>query len=274
MNEVIRVQKRPNEFVLMDKGFLENPELSWKAKGILAYLLTKPNTWKVIVKDLVSRSTDGKSAIYSALKELTEKGYYAKNPIRDSENKRIECWRGIVSEMPMDSLLSDFQDIENQEIENQDPENQEHSNNYISNNDKSNNQSSPVLSGVTGRQEAIEAYTEIIKDNIGYADLVIAKKYDLGLIDEFVAIILDVLISSGKTIRIGGEDKPRELVKHTLLRLDYGDIDLVLEQFKGLTCKIRKKKQYILSMLYHAKLESNLHYTNLVSADMWRGGVI
>ncbi|GHU76592.1 hypothetical protein FACS1894188_09350 [Clostridia bacterium] len=32
LNEVIRVQKRPNSFITMDKGFVENPNLSWKAK--------------------------------------------------------------------------------------------------------------------------------------------------------------------------------------------------------------------------------------------------
>lgn len=38
-DEVIRVRKSPNRFVVMDKTFLEDSRLSYKAKGILAYLL-------------------------------------------------------------------------------------------------------------------------------------------------------------------------------------------------------------------------------------------
>lgn len=47
LNEVIRVKKRPSNFVMMDKTFLEDDRLSYKAKGLLAYLLSKPDDWKV-----------------------------------------------------------------------------------------------------------------------------------------------------------------------------------------------------------------------------------
>jgi len=130
LNEVIRIQKRPNGFVMLDKGFIENENLSWKAKGILAYLLSKPDNWKVIIKDLVNHSTDGKAAVYSGLKELSEQGYYKKVPVRDSKGKRISHWEGTISEVPMESLentpsslLTDFQEIDNQDVENQDIDN-------------------------------------------------------------------------------------------------------------------------------------------------------
>ncbi len=72
LNEIIRVKKCQNNFVMMDKTFLEDTRLSFKAKGILAYLLSKPDNWKVIVGNLVNSSTDGKKAIYSGLKELKD----------------------------------------------------------------------------------------------------------------------------------------------------------------------------------------------------------
>ena len=79
-----------------------------------------------------------------------------------------------------------------------------------------------VLSEKTDGQESyatnkIQILKEVIKDNIGYTDLAIAKKYDIGLVNEFVSIILDILLSSSKAIRIGGDDKSRELIKHILL---------------------------------------------------------
>ena len=85
LNEVIRVQKRPSNFVMMDKSFLEDIRLSYKAKGILAYLLSKPDNWKVIVGNLVNYSTDGKASVYAGLKELKECGYYEKIPIRNTQ---------------------------------------------------------------------------------------------------------------------------------------------------------------------------------------------
>ncbi|MBO5459690.1 MAG: hypothetical protein J5981_05515, partial [Lachnospira sp.] len=78
LNEIIRIKKRPSNFVMMDKTFLEDNRLSFKAKGILAYLLSKPDNWKVIVQDLVKYSTDGKASVYTGLKELKEYGYYEK----------------------------------------------------------------------------------------------------------------------------------------------------------------------------------------------------
>jgi hypothetical protein len=82
-------------------------------------------------------------------------------------------------------------------------------------------------------------------------------------VDEFVAIIVDVIMSEGGTIRIGGEDKPRELVRSRLLKLDYDDIEHAIDQFKSVTERITKKKQYILTMLYNCKMEKDSHYRNL-----------
>ena len=69
-NEIIRIQKKRNNFVMMDKGFLNDDRLSFKAKGILAYLLFKPDNWKVIIKDLINHAKDGKKAVYNGLREL------------------------------------------------------------------------------------------------------------------------------------------------------------------------------------------------------------
>lgn len=129
LNEVIRVQKRPSSFVMLDKSFLEDTRLSYKAKGILAYLLSKPNNWKMIVGNLMNYSTDGKASVYAGLKELKECGYYEKIPIRNEQGTRITRWESTVYEIPL-SLLTDFQEIENLDIENQFIENREHNNNY------------------------------------------------------------------------------------------------------------------------------------------------
>lgn len=272
LDEVIRVRKRPNNFVMIDKTFLEDERLSFKAKGILAYLLSKPDNWKVIVGNLVKYSKDGKSAVYAGLKELKECGYYVKTPIRSEDGRRISRWESTVYEMP-DSLLSDFQEIENQEIENQYLENRERNNNYYNNklNINNNHVSLSVReedkTDETDEKNSVENTLEVIHDNIGYEQLRQTNPEDMGLIDEFVNVMLDTLLSKNGVVRINGEEKPRALVQSQIMKVGYDDILLVLMQFRQHKERIQKKRQYILSMLYHAPMERNAHYTNLVHAE-------
>ncbi len=157
-NEIIRIQKKRNNFVMLDKGFLEDENLSYKAKGILAYLLSKPDNWKVIVKDLINHSKDGKKAIYSGLNELKQYGYYKKIPVRDEMGRRISHWESVIYELPQEtesnnenslllqkgevdesavnstsSLLPPFVYIDNVNIQNEDIQNGERNKNYNNN---------------------------------------------------------------------------------------------------------------------------------------------
>ena len=273
LDEVIRVRKRPNNFVMIDKTFLEDERLSFKAKGILAYLLSKPDNWKVIVGNLVKFSKDGKSAVYAGLKELKECGYYVKTPIRNEDGTRISRWESTVYEVP-DSLLSDFQEIDNEEIENQYLENRERNNNYYNNklNINNNHVSLSVReedkTDETDEKNSVENTLEVIHDNIGYEQLRQTNPEDMGLIDEFVNVMLDTLLSKNGVVRINGEEKPRALVQNQIMKVSYDDILLVLMQFRQHKERIQKKRQYILSMLYHAPMERNAHYTNLVHAEL------
>ena len=272
LDEVIRVRKRPNNFVMLDKTFLEDDRLSFKAKGILAYLLSKPDNWKVIVGNLVKYSKDGKSAVYAGLKELKECGYYVKTPIRSEDGRRISRWESTVYEMP-DSLLSDFQEIDNEEIENQYLENRERNYNYYNNKLKINNNHVSLSvreedkTDETDEENSVENTLEVIHDNIGYEQLRQTNPEDMGLIDEFVNVMLDTLLSKSGVVRINGEEKPRALVQSQIMKVGYDDILLVLMQFRQHKERIQKKRQYILSMLYHAPMERNAHYTNLVHAE-------
>lgn len=57
----------------------EDPLLSWKAVGVLTYLLSRPQSaekpWKFWRTDLVNRHSDGVASVKSALKELRDRGY-------------------------------------------------------------------------------------------------------------------------------------------------------------------------------------------------------
>jgi hypothetical protein len=97
-DEIIRIQKKKGGFGLLDNGFLDDIRLSWKAKGILTYLLSKPDGCKVIVQDIVNNGGGGITSVYSGLNELKKFGYYNKYPVRDGN--RIVRWESVVSVCP------------------------------------------------------------------------------------------------------------------------------------------------------------------------------
>ena len=73
---MIRVVKdKENPYVMLNKQFLQDENLSWKSKGILAYLLSLPDDWQIYETELEKHSTDGLSSLRSGLKELMENGY-------------------------------------------------------------------------------------------------------------------------------------------------------------------------------------------------------
>ncbi len=299
LNEIIRVERVPNGYATMDKRFLEDDRLSFKAKGILAYLLSKPNNWKVVVWDLVQHCKDGKTSVYAGLKELKELGYYKKVPVRNEEGTRIVRWESTVYEVPnlevladeevpeqeeasnleqvitkveeiatkteqqqsKSSLVSDFQKQEKENLEKWDC-----NRNYYNKNYSSENYSIPSQTGVD--KTLIEKMSTFFKRKINYNDLVEGThESDIGLVNEFVNVALDCLLSDGDTVRINNENKPRELVKGRLMKLTYGHFTYILERFKAQRQKIKKKRQYMLSMLYNATMELESHYCNVVAAD-------
>ena len=126
---IFRVVKSPdNPYVMIDSRPVMNKKLSFKAKGILTYLMSRPDGWEVSVEDLVNRSTDRKASVRAGMKELTKAGHMKYVTPRDKG--RITGWIIEVYEVPQlpspesenrivaTSPESDFQQVENQQVEN------------------------------------------------------------------------------------------------------------------------------------------------------------
>ena len=85
--EVERIEK-PYKSLLVAP--LRDKRLSYKARGVLYYLLSKPDNWKGQVFDLVAQSDkDGISSIKAAIKELVVCGYANLITTHDPHTKRI-----------------------------------------------------------------------------------------------------------------------------------------------------------------------------------------
>jgi len=100
MSELIRLERKLNEFFkTIDLRIIENPVLSWRAKGLHTYLISRPPGWKIWYKDLVQRATDGTTAVRSAVKELQDTGYLKIERQLD-ESKKVIGSRWIVAQTP------------------------------------------------------------------------------------------------------------------------------------------------------------------------------
>ena len=71
----VRIQK---DFTVLYNGVLENPRLSFKAKGLWAYCMSRPDNWHFHVNHLATVSKEGIDAVYSAIKELEAEGLVEK----------------------------------------------------------------------------------------------------------------------------------------------------------------------------------------------------
>jgi predicted transcriptional regulator len=80
----IRRQNRTRNFTTVDNTGINDTRLSWKAKGLLVYLLSKPDDWQVYVSQLKTASKDGRDSTANGLEELVKFGYVKK------EEKRAE----------------------------------------------------------------------------------------------------------------------------------------------------------------------------------------
>ncbi len=83
----IQVKKRTHPYVMIDKRPLDDPRLSWAARGLLAHLLCRPPPWRLVFANLLRQSPDGRYVLKRLLNELREFGYAKIKRLRDAMGK-------------------------------------------------------------------------------------------------------------------------------------------------------------------------------------------
>jgi hypothetical protein len=98
-----------NQFTQIHNAWVRDSKLSYKAKGLLTYLLSHEIGYTITIGQIIRESNDGRQAVRSALEELIQAGYletkrttdqrgynaglayYIKDPIKPkSENPTLE----------------------------------------------------------------------------------------------------------------------------------------------------------------------------------------
>lgn len=135
------------------------------------------------------------------------------------------------------------------------------------------NQSGSELEGEIDVMEDVNAYMEIIKENIEYEHhMKYGRWQDKGLYEELYEVICEIVCVKHKTVKIGGNDYPYELVKSKFLKLNSSHLEYVIGCMQETTTKIANIKAYMVTALYNAPSTMNHYYQQEVQHDMYGGG--
>lgn len=107
VDRITRGDKRENPYFLLCRATAQDRNLSFESRGMLAYLLSKPDDWALRVIDLMQHCKRDK--VYSILNELLEHRYLTREVIY--VKGRIDHWEYKVYELPLpvfpDQVLPD-----------------------------------------------------------------------------------------------------------------------------------------------------------------------
>ena len=101
----IKRGKRPDtRFYTLNKDISEDTQLSWAARGMLIFLLGKPDNWTVSVAHLIKQTSDSarpssRDAVRGIIGELITSGYMKADTAR-SEGGKFRGMDYVVSELP------------------------------------------------------------------------------------------------------------------------------------------------------------------------------
>ena len=91
-------------YTVIGNAAAQDAELSWKAKGLLIYLLSLPKNWNIRISELANHATDGYDSTKRAMDELLNSGYIKRGPrVRKPDGKLgdyVYLLSGVRDEMP------------------------------------------------------------------------------------------------------------------------------------------------------------------------------
>jgi hypothetical protein len=70
-----RTPRPHNNFTIVANEILRDDRLSFRARGVLISILSRPDNWRTSAESLANESVEGRGAILTALKELETCGY-------------------------------------------------------------------------------------------------------------------------------------------------------------------------------------------------------
>ena len=137
------------------------------------------------------------------------------------------------------------------------------------------NKTDPILSvpDVDKDTDERESYRDYLFDQLEMDILYERYPYDGETLDAIMTLMLDVICSKRKYIRIAGDDKPLNVVKSQFMKVSCEHIEYVMDCMKENGTKVRNIKQYLLAAIYNAPLTLGPYYQAWVNNDRAEGRI-
>ena len=140
--------------------------------------------------------------------------------------------------------------------------------NNINNTELSNTESNHIISANDGMGFDVEAYTEIIKENIQLNILLERYPYDRELLIGIFDLILETVLCKNKSIIVASSEYPAELVRSKFLKLNMFHVEYAMDCMRKNTSKIHNIKKYLLAALFNAPSTISGYYQAEVNHDL------
>ena len=133
------------------------------------------------------------------------------------------------------------------------------------------NNTNPILSDESEKMKNRELLEEYFSQSLEVDLLLRLCPDDEDTIYQIVDLLVDTCATKRKMLRIAGDDRPAEVVRSRLKKLNADHLRFVLGSLAENTAPVRNMKQYLLAMLYNAPTTMNLYYQNKTNHDFARG---
>lgn len=108
-----------------------------------------------------------------------------------------------------------------------------------------------------------QATEELFKLQIDYDAIWMDRPFDREQLNEIVAIAVDVLTSTAKTIRINREDRPAPVVQGIYKKINKSTVEYVMDSMRNCGSKANNIRAVIMTALYNATMTVNNYFANL-----------
>lgn len=84
---IIRAPRPDSGFTIIRNDLLRDENLSYRARGVLVYILSNVDGWRSSVEDLARHGKEAKTALYTVMRELETAGYLTRQRVRTAAGK-------------------------------------------------------------------------------------------------------------------------------------------------------------------------------------------
>ena len=152
-------------------------------------------------------------------------------------------------------------------------DNRKSESNKTEKNNTESNKTNLILSGADKDMDERTSYRNYLNSQLDMEIMYERYPYDRETLDAIMDLMLDVVCSKRRTIRIAGDDKPVNVVKSQFLKINSMHLEYVMDCMKKNPAKVRNIKQYLLAAIYNAPLTMQSYYQAWVNNDMAEGRI-